>query len=193
MKANYNLTAEGKKKVEKFIAECSAKRKEILDAKKDTGEETNLPTVEDILADLSFTGIDDDGEYCNCWQVTDNCDSDGPLSLKIGVDFVQAKVPEHLKYSHALIISCTFDDNRVYAFLSKDDAIEALEKDYHMEVEEQEAKRDMVSSTYDAKLADSKEYASITYTYEDGTTDMIDWTVAELGDGANYLSEISCS
>ncbi len=84
----YKFTEKGLEKVRGFIAECEAKRKEILDAGKDTADETNLPTEEAILDDLEFTGIDEDGEYYNGWGVTNHYDSDGPLSLTLGNDFV---------------------------------------------------------------------------------------------------------
>ena len=84
----YKFTEKGLEKVYSFIAECEAKRKEILDAGKDTANETNLPTEEAILDDLEFTGVDEDGEYYNGWGVTDRYDSDEPLSLTLGTDFV---------------------------------------------------------------------------------------------------------
>lgn len=87
-KMSYVLTLSGENKVKQFIAECVAKRKEILDVKLDTADETDFPTKEDIIDDLEFTGIDSDGEYCNGWGVTDHYDSDGPLSLTAGTDFI---------------------------------------------------------------------------------------------------------
>ena len=87
----YRLTVSGKEICDAYIAECKAKRKEIMDAGKDTCNETNLPTIPDILDDIEFQGIDDDNEYYNCWGVTDNYDSDNPLSLTYGKDFVLAK------------------------------------------------------------------------------------------------------
>lgn len=70
-----------------------AKRKEILDAGKDTADETYLPTVEGILSDLNFgVGIDEDGDYFNGWGVTDHYNADDVLGLRIGEDFVE--VPE---------------------------------------------------------------------------------------------------
>ena len=52
-----------------YIRELEAKREEILDAGKDTADETTIPTAEDILSDVSFMGInwaDPDGPcYCN--------------------------------------------------------------------------------------------------------------------------------
>ena len=83
--AKYELTELGKTMVRRYIVECTAKRKEILDAGKDTGEETKLPTEEDILDDINYMfGLDDEGEYYNSWAVTDNYDSDYPLVLKFG-------------------------------------------------------------------------------------------------------------
>lgn len=86
---DYVLTSYGKENVEIFIDECAAKRKEILDAGIDTADETNLPSEEDILSDLNHgVGIDEDGDYYNGWGVTDHYDSDKPISLHYGIDFV---------------------------------------------------------------------------------------------------------
>ena len=83
----FKLTEYGRKAVEGYISELVAKRKEILDAGKDTANDTKLPEVEDIETDLFFTSIDDSGEYYNGWPVTDNYDADLPILLKIGRDF----------------------------------------------------------------------------------------------------------
>ena len=92
----YTLTEAGRKKVEIFIRECEAKRKEILDAKIDTADDTKLPTVEDIVADLNGIDLDIDidgsAEYYNGWGVTDSYDSDYPLSLELGIDFVKEEM-----------------------------------------------------------------------------------------------------
>ena len=92
----YTLTEVGRKKVEIFIRECEAKRKEILDAKIDTADDTELPTVKDIVADLNDIDLDIDidgnAEYYNGWGVTDSYDSDYPLSLELGIDFKEDKV-----------------------------------------------------------------------------------------------------
>lgn len=86
----YVLTEEGLRKVKQYVRELDAKRKEILDAGKDTIDETPNPvTVEDIEDDINFTGIDEDGEYYNGWYVTDNYDADYPISLMLGVDFIE--------------------------------------------------------------------------------------------------------
>lgn len=87
----YKLTPKGLTKTLAFIAECKAKRKEILDVKKDTADETELPTVADILSDVEFFdyGPEDD-VYCNCWGVTDNYNSD-VLILEFGKDIIAVK------------------------------------------------------------------------------------------------------
>ncbi len=88
----YILTEAGKKKVAWFINECAAKRKDILDARLDTADDTNLPTEEDIVSDLNYgVGVDEDGDYYNCWGVTDNYDYDSVLGLHINEDFVEAE------------------------------------------------------------------------------------------------------
>lgn len=84
------LTELGFKKVEFFISECKAKRKEVLDAKLDSANETVFPTIEDIVSDIKYF-IDEDGEYCNFWGVTDNYNSDNPLCLVLGEDFIYEK------------------------------------------------------------------------------------------------------
>lgn len=86
----YKLTKQGIIKCEDFIAECKAKRKEILDANKDTADETTIPTIEDIECEIEDY-IDYDGDYYNHWGVTDNYNSDYPIGLKLGIDFVESK------------------------------------------------------------------------------------------------------
>lgn len=86
----YKLTKQGIEKCKIFIAECNAKRKEILDAKKDTADDTITPTIEDIENEIQFF-LDEDGEYYNGWGVTDNYDSDLPICLTLGVDFIEQR------------------------------------------------------------------------------------------------------
>lgn len=71
-----------------FIAELKAKRKEILDAGIDTAYETELPTVQDIENDINWQDVVED-DYYNGWGVTDHYDSEYPLGLKLGEDFVE--------------------------------------------------------------------------------------------------------
>lgn len=86
------MTENGKKIAKAYIRELEAKRKELLDAGKDTAAETSIPTVEDILSDIEYVGIswdDPNGPcYYNGWAVTDNYDADQPLDLKLGRDFI---------------------------------------------------------------------------------------------------------
>ena len=82
----YKLTKKGIAECEIFIAECYAKRKEILDAGIDTSDDITLPTIEDIESDIGAF-IDEDGEYYSSWGVTDNYDSDYPICLALGIDF----------------------------------------------------------------------------------------------------------
>lgn len=79
------LTAIGEKKVNAYIAELTAKRKEIMDAGLDTADETTLPDVNAILDDIE--AFEESGEYLNGWGVTDNYDSDYPLNLVRGDDY----------------------------------------------------------------------------------------------------------
>lgn len=83
------FTKTGRKKAEQYIRELKAKRKEILDAGKDTADDTVIPSPEDILADIEFIGMDDELEYYNSWGVTDNYDADVPIALTYGADFVE--------------------------------------------------------------------------------------------------------
>lgn len=74
------------KKVKAYIKELEAKRKEILDAGKDTADDTYIPTLEDILDDASYWFDVENGEYFNSWGVTDNYDADGAICLILGED-----------------------------------------------------------------------------------------------------------
>lgn len=86
--AHYKLTSSGVKKATKYINELKAKRKEILDAKLDTANDTNIPDIMTIESDIECFGIDDDEEYYNNWGVTDNYDGDYALVLKFNEDFI---------------------------------------------------------------------------------------------------------
>ena len=83
----YKLNDHGRKLAELYIADLEAKRKELLDAGKDTADDTFLPTVDEIEADIDFIGVDSNNEYYNGWAVTDHYDADYPLLLKVGRDF----------------------------------------------------------------------------------------------------------
>lgn len=79
------LTDEGEEKVLHYLAELKAKRKEILDAGKDTADKTGLPTIEDILSDIY--ALEEYNEYCSSWGVTDHYNGDYPLRLEECVDY----------------------------------------------------------------------------------------------------------
>ena len=79
------LTARGKRKIEDYIRELQAKRKEILDAGKDTADETPIPTIEDIMSEIPV--FEENGQYLNAWGVTDNYNADRALSLVRGRDY----------------------------------------------------------------------------------------------------------
>ncbi len=86
---DFKLTEGGKRKVDNFISECRAFRKELLDAGKDTANETMIPDTEDILSDIECCFVDGDEGYHNSWGVTDNYDLD--ISLYYGEDFVKVE------------------------------------------------------------------------------------------------------
>lgn len=79
------FTELGKQEINTYIREAEAKRKEILDARIDTADDTWLPDEDDILMDIEH--FEEDGEYCNGWGVTDNYNADYPLYLKRGVHY----------------------------------------------------------------------------------------------------------
>lgn len=83
----YVLTKTGIRTAKKYIAELQAERKEILDAGKDTCEDTMLPDVEASESDVNVFA--ENGEYLNCWGVTDHYNSDYPCCLQEGIDYVE--------------------------------------------------------------------------------------------------------
>lgn len=88
----YQLTEQGRELCESYIREMKAKAKEILDAGKDTSDETSIDyTADDIFADLLDFGIDEDGCIFNGYGVTDHYDMEYPLCLQIETDFIQVK------------------------------------------------------------------------------------------------------
>ena len=84
----YNLTKQGKAKVQAFIAECQAKRKEILDAGKDTAREiTRIVNERDVIGDINWRGFNEKGAYVlytGWFRITDHHSI--PLSLNRGED-----------------------------------------------------------------------------------------------------------
>lgn len=84
------LTEVGREKCELYIKELNAKRKELLDAGKDTANETEIPTVEDIRDEIEW--FEEDDEYLNNWGVTDNYEGDYPIDLKYGCDYYRVGI-----------------------------------------------------------------------------------------------------
>ena len=83
------LTRQGKEKVRLYLDGLKEKRKEILDARKDTADDTELPDEEAISSDIEWS--EEEGEYWNCWGVTDHYDADLPLCLNKGTDYIEAE------------------------------------------------------------------------------------------------------
>lgn len=126
----YVLTEKGKENVRSYIRELEAKRKEILDAGKDTADETAIPTAEDILSDVSFMGInwgDPDGPcYYNGWRVTDNHEADAPILLKLGRDLIiEDDSPRYMLIS---VTRCDLEIAESF-YLTKEEAVEAMIND----------------------------------------------------------------
>ena len=90
----YLFTKAGRKEAGSYIDNIKEKRKQILEAGKDTANETAVPTPEDIQCDIELQGVKwDDPEgawYGNVWRVTDNYEIARPLYLKYGRDFIEA-------------------------------------------------------------------------------------------------------
>lgn len=84
----YVLTSLGRERCTEYIKKLETERKAILDAGKDTADETELPTVEAIEGDIGFIGLNDEGEYYNSWAITDEYSSENVITLKFGEDFV---------------------------------------------------------------------------------------------------------
>ena len=83
------LTKSGIEKCNEYIEELNAKRKEILDAEKDTAYKTILPTIKNIEEDINWSEID--GEYLENWGVTDHYEGDYPINLKNGIDYCKGE------------------------------------------------------------------------------------------------------
>lgn len=86
-KAAYITSNKFEEYLEGYIADIDAKRKEILDAGKDTFDDTPTWNRENIIADILFTDlVDEDGEYYNGYPVTDNRDTDVPFNCRVEYD-----------------------------------------------------------------------------------------------------------
>ena len=82
MNVKIQITETGMKNIEAFLRECKAKRKELLDASKDTAENVEIPVYADIAEAIEPT---EDGIWTETFNVTDN--SDLTIRLDEGVDY----------------------------------------------------------------------------------------------------------
>ena len=82
MNVKIQITETGMKNIEAFLRECKAKRKELLDASKDTAENVEIPVYADIAEAIEPT---EDGIWTETFNVTDN--SDLTIRLDESVDF----------------------------------------------------------------------------------------------------------
>lgn len=63
-----------------YIYKCAGKQVEILATNQDTCEDTELPTMYDLIDDALATGVDEEGECYLYLPVTDNYFSDYPFA-----------------------------------------------------------------------------------------------------------------
>ena len=93
MDTTYRLTAKGLEKAEQYLRELIAYRKEILDAKLDTADDTPIPTIQDIESDIE--SFEEDDEYYNSWSIADNTTMNMPICLKYEEDYLEADIADH--------------------------------------------------------------------------------------------------
>ena len=66
-----------------YIYQCAAKQVDILAANKDTCDDTELPTMYDLIDDALAIGVDNEGECYNLPLITDNYLADVPFGCMI--------------------------------------------------------------------------------------------------------------
>lgn len=93
MDTTYRLTTKGLEKAEQYLRELIAYRKEILDAKLDTADDTPIPTIQDIESDIE--SFEEDDEYYNSWSIADNTTMNMPICLKYEEDYLEADIANH--------------------------------------------------------------------------------------------------
>ena len=93
MDNTYRLTAKGLEKAEQYLRKLIAYRKEILDAKLDTADDTPIPTIQDIESDIE--SFEEDDEYYNSWSIADNTTMNMPICLKYEEDYLEADIADH--------------------------------------------------------------------------------------------------
>lgn len=176
----YVLTEKGKENVKRYIRELEAKRKDILDAGKDSADETTIPTEEDILSDVSLMGInwdDPDGPcYYNGWGVTDNHEADAPILLKLGRDLIiEDDAP---KYELLSVTRSELEITESF-YRTKDEAIQAMVDDIiistpYENIEEIKA----ASQAGECGFSDTEAWAE---SHQFGTSQ---WKIVEIGKGS---------
>lgn len=62
-----------------YIYKCAGYRVEILATNRDTCNDTELPTMYDLIDDVLVAGVDEEDDYYLYLPVTDNYFSDYPL------------------------------------------------------------------------------------------------------------------
>lgn len=84
-----------------------------MDSCKDTCEETELPDVGSIELDVNL--FVQDGEYFNNWGVTDHYDSDYPICLQEGIDYVEVNgdTSKHSEEQEKKRVQTEIDENDV--------------------------------------------------------------------------------
>lgn len=93
METTYRLTAKGLEKAEQYLRELIAYRKEILDAKLDTVDDTPSPTIQDIESDIE--SFEEDDEYYNSWSIADDTTMNMPLCLNYGEDYLESEIADN--------------------------------------------------------------------------------------------------
>ena len=93
METTYRLTVKGLEKAEQYLRELIAYRKEILDAKLDTADDTPIPTIQDIESNIE--SFEEDDEYYNSWSIADDTTMNMPLCLNYGEDYLESEIADN--------------------------------------------------------------------------------------------------
>lgn len=130
----FRLTKHGKRLAEGYIRQLEEKKRMLIEAGKDTADETVLPTAEDILSDVSLTGINWDNPdgpcYYNWWQVTDDHDSELPILLKLGRDLViEDEVPDKVFVYKQYRDDLAYGEELIQVYSDKKAATDQLKED----------------------------------------------------------------
>ena len=140
----YTLTPSGLKKIESYIEEIKAKRKEILDAGKDTASSCRIPTSSEIFEDIVQEGFDNFDEARSEWAVTDHYSMEKAISLKLGEDVYEGNSIKKEKETEDL------SWRNVSSYENKDGYIQIFTKDktYRLDMETVSNLRDCFDRVY---------------------------------------------